>query len=67
MAPAKNTTDRAKSRIWLWVVVAFIVQVAAWVGLFMLAAHHPVDEVPLHRDSSVTSQAPLPTAPRPAR
>ena len=58
MVAATNTTDRAKSRIWLWVVVAFVVQITVWVGLFMLAAHHPVEEVPLRSERAATKAAP---------
>lgn len=36
-----------KSRLWLWVVVAFVVQLAAW-GLWLgIASQHRVEEVPL--------------------
>jgi len=34
-------------RPWLWVFVAFAVQLAAWTAWFVVAAHHPVAEVPL--------------------
>lgn len=32
---------------WVWVVVAFAVQLAAWTAWFVVAARHPVAEVPL--------------------
>ena len=35
------------SRLWLWVLAAFVVQVAAWTAWFVIAAHHPVSDVPL--------------------
>ncbi|MFY9923524.1 MAG: hypothetical protein ABSF76_00985 [Opitutaceae bacterium] len=37
----------AKSRLWWWIVAACIVHVAAWTAWFVIAAHHPVEEVPL--------------------
>lgn len=64
MVAATNTTDRAKSRIWLWVVVAFVVQIAAWAGLFMLAARHPVEEVPLQSERAATKGTPSPAESR---
>jgi len=35
------------SRLWLWFVVAFLLQVAAWTAWFVIASKHPVQEVPL--------------------
>jgi hypothetical protein len=35
------------SKLWWWVVVAFIVQLTAWAVWFSIAANHPVAEVPL--------------------
>jgi hypothetical protein len=37
----------APSRPWLWVIVAFAVQLSAWTAWFIIAARHPVAEVPL--------------------
>jgi hypothetical protein len=39
--------DRAVSRLWLWIVLAFGIQFAAWTAWFIVAAHHHVEEVPL--------------------
>lgn len=36
-----------RSRPWLWVLAAVAVQFAAWTAWFIVAAHHPVVEVPL--------------------
>lgn len=36
-----------KSRLWLWIVVAFVVQIAAWTAWFTIASRHRVAEVPL--------------------
>ncbi len=36
-----------KSRLWLWFVLAFVVQAAAWTAWFTIAARHKVQEVPL--------------------
>jgi heme/copper-type cytochrome/quinol oxidase subunit 3 len=35
------------SRLWWWFVVANAVFFAVWIGWFVLAARHPVAEVPL--------------------
>lgn len=44
-APAASRTR--PSRLWLWFVVAFLVQVAAWTAWFVIASRHKVEEVPL--------------------
>lgn len=67
MAASKGTTDRATSKIWMWVVVAFVVQIFVWVGLFLLAAHHPVEEVPIHDGRHETQRAPARPEPIRAR
>lgn len=36
-----------KSKLWLFVVAAFALQLAAWTAWFVIAARHPVQEVPL--------------------
>lgn len=36
-----------KSKLWLIFVAAFALQLAAWIAWFVVAAHHPVEEVPL--------------------
>jgi hypothetical protein len=36
-----------KSKLWLLVVAAFALQLAAWTAWFTIATHHPVQEVPL--------------------
>lgn len=44
-----DPTQAPRSRLWLWFVAAFAVQLAAW-GLWLgIAARHPVQEVPLVR------------------
>ena len=49
-SPPSTTTERARpSRIWLWVVAAFAIQLAVWTGWFILASKHPVAEVPLEQ------------------
>ncbi len=47
MAAAKNMNKPRRSRLWLWVLAAFAVQLTAWTAWFVVAAHHPVAEVPL--------------------
>jgi len=47
-----TTTEAAParpSRLWLWVVAAFAIQIAVWTGWFILASKHPVAEVPLEQ------------------
>lgn len=39
----------AGARCWIWFVVAGIVFLGAWIAWFIIAAHHPVAEVPLAR------------------
>ena len=41
------TTTQKASRLWLWFVAAFVIQAAAWIVWFTIAAQHRVDEVPL--------------------
>ena len=36
-----------KSRLWLWFVAAFLLQLAAWTAWFAIASKHKVQEVPL--------------------
>jgi len=45
-APLGRSKSRS-SRLWLWFVVAFLVQAAAWTAWFVIASQHPVQEVPL--------------------
>lgn len=40
-------TAPARSRLWLWFVLAFALQAAAWTAWFTIAARHKVQEVPL--------------------
>lgn len=35
------------SRLWLWVVAAFLLQAAAWTAWLVIASKHRVQEVPL--------------------
>lgn len=37
------------SKLWVWFVLAFAMQFAAWTAWFIVAAHHPVEEVPVVR------------------
>ncbi len=36
-----------KSKLWLFFVAAFALQLAAWTTWFIIASRHPVQEVPL--------------------
>ena len=42
-----NTPKPKKSKLWLFFVAAFALQLAAWTAWFLIAARHPVAEVPL--------------------
>ena len=39
--------NEKKSKLWLWFVAAFALQFAAWAAWFVVAAKHPVEEIPL--------------------
>ncbi len=49
MTKNEERTPRAQrgSRLWLWFVAAFLVQLAAWAAWFFIASQHKVQEVPL--------------------
>ena len=48
-SPPATTTEPAgpPSRWWVWIVAAFAVQFAVWIAWFIVAAHHPVEEIPV--------------------
>lgn len=46
-ADAGNRKSRRKSRLWLWFVAAFLVQLGAWAVWLVIASQHKVQEVPL--------------------
>jgi len=48
------------SRLWWFFVAAFALQLSAWVAWFIIAAHHPVGEVPVTtgRKQSAPESAP---------
>jgi hypothetical protein len=43
----KRNDPRPRSKLWLIFVAAALLQLAAWTAWFIIAAHHPVEEVPL--------------------
>lgn len=48
MPESKPVAPPAKSsRLWWWFVGAFVIEVAAWIAWFIIAAQHRVAEVPL--------------------
>lgn len=48
--PAVAAPVAKGSRVWLWIVAAFVLQGLVWVVWINLARQHPVQEVPLvHR------------------
>ncbi|MCF7687169.1 MAG: hypothetical protein K9M98_10450 [Cephaloticoccus sp.] len=40
-------TNTKKSRLWLWIVAAFALQLAVWTLWLVLASKNKVEEVPL--------------------
>lgn len=44
-----DSASAPRSRLWLWFVAAFAVQLAAWGVWLTIAARHPVREVPIIR------------------
>ena len=40
-------SNEKKSKLWLFFVAAFALQLAAWTAWFIIASRHPVQEVPL--------------------
>ena len=46
--PAATTENPPPPRRWWWWVVAvFALQIAIWTAWFIVAAHHPVQEIPV--------------------
>lgn len=48
-SPAQGEASAAapKSKLWLWFVAAFVLQLAVWVAWFTIASQNKVQEVPL--------------------
>jgi hypothetical protein len=51
-SPVSASPTRKKSRLLLWVVLAFVIQAAAWTAWFTIAAHNKVTEIPLTTNNS---------------
>jgi hypothetical protein len=47
--PTSGHAHPTHSRLWLWIVAAFVVQALAWAAWFAIASLHPVEEVPVIR------------------
>ncbi len=47
MSAPETPVPAKKSRLWLWFVAAFAIQIAAWTAWLVIAAQHKVQEVPL--------------------
>jgi len=47
--PTSRHDRPTPSRLWLWIVAAFVVQAIAWAAWFTIASLHPVEEVPVIR------------------
>lgn len=47
-----------KPPAWIWILAACILHVAVWAGWFVLAAAHPVADVPLRSHSPDTLRTP---------
>ncbi|MEY4939323.1 MAG: hypothetical protein RIQ93_1058 [Verrucomicrobiota bacterium] len=46
-AAPQDPGNRKPSRLWLWLMVPVVLQLAAWTAWFIIASHHPVAAVPL--------------------
>jgi hypothetical protein len=46
-SPTTEPLRPTRSYLWLAVVAVIALQLAAWTAWFIIAAHHPVAEVPL--------------------
>lgn len=55
LLPAAAAGSPKPSRLWLWFVAAFALQLAAWTAWFVVAAHHKVQEVPLEKTAPAAS------------
>jgi hypothetical protein len=44
---ASNPAPARRSRLWLWVVAAFAVQLTAWTIWLVIASKHRVQEIPV--------------------
>lgn len=51
-AGGKTPARLGKSRLWVWFLVAFCVQISAWTAWITIASQHKVQEVPLVQPSS---------------
>jgi len=49
VAAENKPTPNGQSRLWLWVVGAFLLQLAAWSTWLVIASRHKVAEVPVIR------------------
>lgn len=47
MSTPQPATATRRSRLWLLIVAAFALQLAAWTAWIVIASRHPVKEVPL--------------------
>ncbi|MBI5766402.1 MAG: hypothetical protein HZA93_01300 [Verrucomicrobia bacterium] len=47
MPPENNPTAARPSRLWVWVLGAFLLQAAAWTAWLVIASKNKVAEVPL--------------------
>jgi len=43
----ENTGKNRATQLWFWVVIAFLILIAAWTALIKVANDHPVEIVPL--------------------
>lgn len=53
--PPSRASAPKPSRLWLWVVAACALQVAAWTAWLVIASQHQVHEVPLETKDSKKS------------
>lgn len=52
-----NETRPSERTLWLTVAVVFGLMIAAWTAMFVIAARHPVETVPLvHRPAAAPAK-----------
>ena len=57
-APASTVVVAKPSRLWLWVLAAFVFQLGVWTTWIVIASHHKVQEVPLEMAAKPQQERP---------
>jgi hypothetical protein len=56
--PATPAISAKPSRLWLWFIAVFALQLAGWTTWVVIASHHEVQEVPLEKVGRVVPNPP---------